>query len=684
MKRNTIFRHATVFAILASGAAAHAQSDPSRGLWVGEVTLKYATEVTVPLDENNNPIAPNPRVPTPTFDDANLRLILHVNGSGQVNLLRDVALVRRKTGDLASENDIALLTDERLYGDFPPQAAQRIASAVFDFGDAHATAAVDAVVEKAITAAYSVVGPLTQSAVDTSAERTTVETNAFNAANAPTTGAPPIIPTADATSRFGGFLLSDFSLAVVDALAGGGSDTAVRTAANTLQNGSFYEDARGLEMLDAVKAAIAGAATGEEETAARAAAAAYADTANDYQRFIAGEQFGDMIRSAAAAAGTTAGPLVERAITSLTGTAGATPTTVTAVGHGLQNGAEVIVRGSVIPALNGSHLVTAVTADTFQIAVSFTVPAAGAALGFFLPVGALADAINNDPTGADTEAEAIRVQIAAYNDSRAVDAIGVVRGAMIAAAKTAASAAGALTPELRERRVREAVFASGLQSLSDDVIRYKLPDGAPSGDYTEFVHSDTYADSPEDAARAVAQAMVDEKANNVLATEASIKGQGRAAAYRALDGVYSAAARSSQTTLAMQGGAVGGGFGAGNGDARLTADLGAGDSLAGPALTATLVLPASHPTNPFRHRRHPDHTRGFDITREIRIDFDAADPSPNSRAGFGVDRLTGVFREEIFGLHKSLGPDVDNPIGLRVEGRFELFRISLIDALDAR
>lgn len=683
MKRNTIFRHATVFAILASGSAAYAQSDPSRGLWVGEVTLKYATEVTVPLDENNNPIAPNPRVPTPTFDDANLRLILHVNGAGQVSLLRDVALVRRKTGDLASENDITLLTDERLYGDFPPQAAQRIASAVFDFGDAQATNAVDAVVEKAITAAYSIVGPLTQSEVNTSVKRTTVESNAFNAANAPTTGAPSIIPTADATLRFGGFLLSDFSLAVVDSLAGGGSDASVRTAANTLQNGSFYDDARGLEMLDAVNAAIAGAATGEEGTAARAAAAAYADTANDYQRFIAGEQFGDMIRSAAAAAGTAAGPLVERAITSLTGTAGATPTTVRAVGHGLQNGAEVIVRGSVIPAINGSHLVTAVTPDTFQIAVSFTAPATGA-LGFFIPGGAVADAINNDPTGVDTEAEAIRVQIAAYNDSRAVDAIGVVRGAMIAAANTAASAAGALTPALRERRVREAVFAAGLQSLSDDVIRYKLPDGAPSGDYTEFVRSDTYANSAEDAARAVAQAMVDEKANNVLATEASIKGQGRAAAYRALDSVYSAAARSSQTSLAMQSGAVGGGFGAGNGDARLTANLGAGDSLAGPALSATLVLPASHPTNPFRHRRHPDHIRGFDITREIRIDFDAADPSPNSRAGFGVDRLTGVFREEIFGLHKSLGPDVDNPIGLRVEGRFELFRISLIDALDAR
>jgi hypothetical protein len=47
-----------------------------------------------------------------------------------------------------------------------------------------------------------------------------------------------------------------------------------------------------------------------------------------------------------------------------------------------------------------------------------------------------------------------------------------------------------------------------------------------------------------------------------------------------------------------------------------------------------------------------------------------------------VQRITGVYREEIFGLHKPLGPQQDK--GLKVEGRFELNRISLIDALNAR
>ena len=48
------------------------------------------------LDKNNVPIAPDPNVPTPTADRAHLRLILHVNGAGQVSLLRDVAVLNRR------------------------------------------------------------------------------------------------------------------------------------------------------------------------------------------------------------------------------------------------------------------------------------------------------------------------------------------------------------------------------------------------------------------------------------------------------------------------------------------------------------------------------------------------------------------------------------------------------------
>lgn len=127
-------------------------------------------------------------------------------------------------------------------------------------------------------------------------------------------------------------------------------------------------------------------------------------------------------------------------------------------------------------------------------------------------------------------------------------------------------------------------------------------------------------------------------------------------------------------------------FAAGEGDARLRWEIAQNEE--SPldemdfGLTAEVYLPANHPTNPFRHRRHPDHTSGFDIIREIRLDFDGDAVNPLERSGYGVDKITGVYREEITGLHKPLGPQKN--VGLRVEGRFELNRISLIDTLNAR
>ena len=64
-----------------------------------------------------------------------------------------------------------------------------------------------------------------------------------------------------------------------------------------------------------------------------------------------------------------------------------------------------------------------------------------------------------------------------------------------------------------------------------------------------------------------------------------------------------------------------------------------------------------------------------------RIDFDGTTSNGLMRVGFGVDRVTGIFREEVSGLHKPLGTNKD--IGLKVEGAFRLDRISLIDTLNA-
>ena len=81
------------------------------------------------------------------------------------------------------------------------------------------------------------------------------------------------------------------------------------------------------------------------------------------------------------------------------------------------------------------------------------------------------------------------------------------------------------------------------------------------------------------------------------------------------------------------------------------------------------------------HRRHTDHSTGYNITRNLNLQFDSATSTNGlALAGFGVERLTGTYREEIFGLHKPLGPDQDK--GLITEGVISLNRISQVDTLN--
>lgn len=110
----------------------------------------------------------------------------------------------------------------------------------------------------------------------------------------------------------------------------------------------------------------------------------------------------------------------------------------------------------------------------------------------------------------------------------------------------------------------------------------------------------------------------------------------------------------------------------------MTGNFGPGES----GLTGTITMPANHPTNPFRHRRHPDHSIGLDITRVVTLSFDGAAGDSLTATGFGVDSITGTYAEEIHGLHKPLGPQKN--IGLKVRGTFTLHRLSRIDVLNAR
>jgi hypothetical protein len=99
-----------------------------------------------------------------------------------------------------------------------------------------------------------------------------------------------------------------------------------------------------------------------------------------------------------------------------------------------------------------------------------------------------------------------------------------------------------------------------------------------------------------------------------------------------------------------------------------------GGLLPGSDLAGRITLGKNHPTNPFRHKQHPQHGSGFDITRQFSLSFDTTAPDPaTAKPGFGTDWITGTYRETITGLHK---------IPLKTSGRLILSRINQIEALN--
>jgi hypothetical protein len=93
-------------------------------------------------------------------------------------------------------------------------------------------------------------------------------------------------------------------------------------------------------------------------------------------------------------------------------------------------------------------------------------------------------------------------------------------------------------------------------------------------------------------------------------------------------------------------------------------------------LSGTNTTPASLPTSPFKHLYHPVHKdprdlqgTPYDIQRRIEIVL----RGQRSQAGEGRDRIRGVYRETITGLHRT---------PLNVEGDISLERISLVNKLN--
>lgn len=853
------FSFSLACAFLAAAFPLPAQSNPNRGLWVGEVTLGAVNEVTVPLDADNIPRAPDPSVPTPTFDAANLRLIIHVDASGRASLLKHVAILARKAGVREKESDLALVTDESLYGAFPPQPATRISSVAFDFGDAMANAAVNEIANRAADAA--------KNAANANNATPSSVTEAVRSA------AAAVVAQADAAAAFTTFLQTHLDAAKVRAIANGGSTDAAHTAAANLKTSSFFGDTRGLDMLDAIRESLAAlpptATQAQREKAALNAAASFAETDRKYDRFLASEMLGDMIGTAAEAAAKAADAQSPKEITEFQSAESGAATAVLSSAHGLGTGEEVAVFGAAVsayngirpvvridadrfriavpfvaggpiggysastgiaplhiespghglatgdritlrdslPAYNGQHLVTVIDPDHFSIDVPFEsdpaskgswsvrsgaivryegtggaeagvkihapghgldngtkieirgagepsyngiktitridddsfsiiqpfagnpsdkgmwdVPVAvdgfappeelptriaapghgladgdrivingsGAAVyngehevsvidagNFSIPilfdpdtgnpavkgtwraaaggqwrkVAPIRTALEQESAINDVLAEASRVQVSAFSDSRATDAVKAVLEAVLQGAALSDSSLSAQMMMLAE--------AAGREALGTSVPRYAGPTNVPSEDYSALVRSQAYTGSVATVATAAATAALTEK-GNLIATPESIRDKALQAAIEALAPVYAAASRALLPQLPMDG------------------DFGTGS---GP-LTTEIVLPANHPTNPFRHRRHPDHTTGFDIHRKVKLSFLDADAGSSARTGYGVDRISGVYEEEISGLHKPLGPSGN--IGLRVRGTFQLHRISLIDTLNGR
>lgn len=63
------------------------------------------------------------------------------------------------------------------------------------------------------------------------------------------------------------------------------------------------------------------------------------------------------------------------------------------------------------------------------------------------------------------------------------------------------------------------------------------------------------------------------------------------------------------------------------------------------ACQGRIEMPADHPTNPFKHRYHPDHAQGIALTRDLKIAVTTPQKNIN-----GADQLNGTYEELITGL----------------------------------
>lgn len=101
-------------------------------------------------------------------------------------------------------------------------------------------------------------------------------------------------------------------------------------------------------------------------------------------------------------------------------------------------------------------------------------------------------------------------------------------------------------------------------------------------------------------------------------------------------------------------------------------------------MSTTIRLSSDFPTNPFKHKFHPDHDNldaqflnpmeeAYEVTRAIEFEFTAEDPSGNTPPDWGDLILGGNYRETISGLHRN---------AIFVNGVFRFRRISAVPVLN--
>lgn len=107
----------------------------------------------------------------------------------------------------------------------------------------------------------------------------------------------------------------------------------------------------------------------------------------------------------------------------------------------------------------------------------------------------------------------------------------------------------------------------------------------------------------------------------------------------------------------------------------------------GGLLACTLSTDYDDPKNPFKHKYHPDHDNldydfvtihpdgreSYTIVRNIELTFSEEDPENQDLPGWGDNRMGGVYRESIQGVHRD---------ELMVEGIFRLNHVSRVAVLN--